>query len=164
MNCLRLVVAISAMTLAVFAGPKPGAAQLVVFDPNNYAQNVLTAARARGQYQCQPHSDVRAGHLEPGRDRRAAGEPGRQSASGATSPATRRSHGRRCRPRPRAEPGVGPACRGAGPEQGATPSVPDARPRPSNHNRADVSLMNTKTLARLPPIAAVAVSCRPPRP
>jgi conjugal transfer/entry exclusion protein len=39
MNCLRLVVAISAMTLAVFAGPKPGAAQLVVFDPNNYAQN-----------------------------------------------------------------------------------------------------------------------------
>jgi P-type conjugative transfer protein TrbJ len=49
MNCLRLVVAISAMTLAVFAGPKPGAAQLVVFDPNNYAQNVLTAARALQQ-------------------------------------------------------------------------------------------------------------------
>src|SRR6266849_315489 len=49
MNCLRLVVAISAMTLAVFAGPKPGAAQLVVFDPNNYAQNVLRAARALQQ-------------------------------------------------------------------------------------------------------------------
>src|SRR5258705_9609229 len=49
MNCLRLVVAISAMTLAVFAGPKPGAAQLVVFDPNNYAQNVLTSARALQQ-------------------------------------------------------------------------------------------------------------------
>src|SRR6266849_3203712 len=49
MNCLRLVVAISAMTFAVFAGPKPGAAQLVVFDPNNYAQNVLTAARALQQ-------------------------------------------------------------------------------------------------------------------
>src|SRR5580704_8097323 len=49
MNSLRRVVAVSVMTLAVFASPKPGAAQLVVFDPNNYAQNVLTAARALQQ-------------------------------------------------------------------------------------------------------------------
>ena len=49
MNRLRLAVAISAMTLAVVAGERPGAAQLVVFDPNNYAQNVLTAARALQQ-------------------------------------------------------------------------------------------------------------------
>ena len=46
---LRLVAAVSAMMLAVFAGPTPSAAQLVVFDPNNYAQNVLTAARALQQ-------------------------------------------------------------------------------------------------------------------
>ena len=49
MNRLRIVVAISLTTLAVVAGPKPSAAQLVVFDPNNYAQNVLTAARALQQ-------------------------------------------------------------------------------------------------------------------
>lgn len=49
MKRLRLAVAASVMTLAVFAGVRPGAAQLVVFDPNNYAQNVLTAARALQQ-------------------------------------------------------------------------------------------------------------------
>ena len=49
MNRLRLVVAVGAMALAVVAGVRPGAAQLVVFDPNNYAQNVLTAARALQQ-------------------------------------------------------------------------------------------------------------------
>ena len=49
MNRLRLIAAVSAMTLALFAGPKPSAAQLIVFDPNNYAQNVLTAARALQQ-------------------------------------------------------------------------------------------------------------------
>jgi P-type conjugative transfer protein TrbJ len=49
MNPFRAVVAISLITLAVVAGPKPSAAQLVVFDPNNYAQNVLTAARALQQ-------------------------------------------------------------------------------------------------------------------
>jgi type IV secretion system protein TrbJ len=49
MNRLRLVVAVGAMALAVVAGVKPGAAQLVVFDPNNYAQNVLTAVRALQQ-------------------------------------------------------------------------------------------------------------------
>jgi len=33
----------------VFVCPEPASAQLVVFDPNNYAQNVLTAARALQQ-------------------------------------------------------------------------------------------------------------------
>lgn len=40
----RVVVA-SVIALAAFASVKPASAQLVVFDPNNYAQNVLTAAR-----------------------------------------------------------------------------------------------------------------------
>src|SRR6201981_2258244 len=38
---------IVAITLAL--GVEPAPAQLVVFDPNNYAQNVLTAARALQQ-------------------------------------------------------------------------------------------------------------------
>src|SRR5215470_2715120 len=38
---------ILAITLAVSVEPAP--AQLIVFDPNNYAQNVLTAARALQQ-------------------------------------------------------------------------------------------------------------------
>jgi conjugal transfer/entry exclusion protein len=46
MNRLRVVVAIGLVALAVVAGARPGAAQLVVFDPSNYAQNVLTATRA----------------------------------------------------------------------------------------------------------------------
>src|SRR5689334_24818885 len=37
------------VALAVLVGPIPAFAQLVVFDPNNYAQNVLTAARALQQ-------------------------------------------------------------------------------------------------------------------
>src|SRR5260370_1916575 len=49
MNCLRLVVAVSVMRVAWFAGRKRGVGELVVFDPNNYAQNVLTAARALQQ-------------------------------------------------------------------------------------------------------------------
>src|ERR1700754_4675529 len=49
MNCLRRIVGISAIAFAVFVGPIPATAQLVVFDPNNYAQNVLTAARALQQ-------------------------------------------------------------------------------------------------------------------
>jgi P-type conjugative transfer protein TrbJ len=34
---------------AIAGSPQPGRAQMVVFDPNNYAQNVLTAARALQQ-------------------------------------------------------------------------------------------------------------------
>src|SRR6202012_5373188 len=41
--------AVVAITLLAFAGSKPTAAQTIVFDPNNYAQNVLTAARALQQ-------------------------------------------------------------------------------------------------------------------
>jgi len=37
------------IAFAVFVGPEQASAQLVVFDPNNYAQNVLTAARALQQ-------------------------------------------------------------------------------------------------------------------
>ena len=84
-----------------------------------------------------------------------AGEPGRQSAPGAAGPATRGSHGGRRGPWARAKPGVRPARGRSGPGQGATAPLPDARPRLSTHNRADVSLMNMKTLERLPTMAAV---------
>ncbi|MGY4307868.1 P-type conjugative transfer protein TrbJ [Bradyrhizobium sp. USDA 4369] len=48
MNAIRRFAAASAV--AVLIGfPAPCQAQLVVFDPNNYAQNVLTAARALQQ-------------------------------------------------------------------------------------------------------------------
>src|ERR1700741_2448085 len=46
MNRFHRVAAAGVVAFAVFIGPKPASAQLVVFDPNNYAQNVLTAARA----------------------------------------------------------------------------------------------------------------------
>jgi len=49
MNCLRRLAAVGAITLTVCVGPQPVSAQLVVFDPSNYAQNVLTAARALQQ-------------------------------------------------------------------------------------------------------------------
>src|SRR5271154_1694977 len=49
MNRLRRIVAAGVVAIVVAAGPKPASAQLVVFDPNNYAQNVLTAARALQQ-------------------------------------------------------------------------------------------------------------------
>src|ERR1700716_4421214 len=49
MNRFHRVAAAGAMALAGCVGPKPAFAQLVVFDPNNYAQNVLTAARALQQ-------------------------------------------------------------------------------------------------------------------
>ena len=42
-------VAAGLIALAMTQTPRPAAAQLVVFDPNNYAQNVLTAARALQQ-------------------------------------------------------------------------------------------------------------------
>ena len=49
MNRLRHLATAGMIALAVFAAPGQPAAQLVVFDPNNYAQNVLTAARALQQ-------------------------------------------------------------------------------------------------------------------
>ncbi len=49
MNRFRRVAAAGVVALAVLVGSKPAFAQLVVFDPNNYAQNVLTAARALQQ-------------------------------------------------------------------------------------------------------------------
>jgi type IV secretion system protein TrbJ len=49
MNRLHRLAAASVMAFAAFVGPKQTRAQLVVFDPNNYAQNVLTAARALQQ-------------------------------------------------------------------------------------------------------------------
>ena len=46
MNRLRRIASASVIAFAVLTGPNRASAQLVVFDPNNYAQNVLTAARA----------------------------------------------------------------------------------------------------------------------
>src|SRR5271154_2913757 len=49
MNRLRRITRASVIAFAVFVGPNRTSAQLVVFDPNNYAQNVLTAARSLQQ-------------------------------------------------------------------------------------------------------------------
>src|ERR1700752_3340153 len=49
MNRIHRLAAAGVMAFAVFVGPKQSSAQLVVFDPNNYAQNVLTAARTLQQ-------------------------------------------------------------------------------------------------------------------
>jgi P-type conjugative transfer protein TrbJ len=49
MNRLHRLAAASVLAFAVFAGSQQSSAQLAVFDPNNYAQNVLTAARALQQ-------------------------------------------------------------------------------------------------------------------
>src|SRR5580704_11702289 len=49
MNRLHRLATASVIAFAVFVCPEPASAQLVVFDPNNYAQNVLTAARALQQ-------------------------------------------------------------------------------------------------------------------
>jgi type IV secretion system protein TrbJ len=49
MRRLGNVVAASLIAFAAAQSPRPAVAQLVVFDPNNYAQNVLTAARALQQ-------------------------------------------------------------------------------------------------------------------
>ena len=45
MKRLPYLAATSAITIAVACAVSPTSAQLTVFDPNNYAQNVLTAAR-----------------------------------------------------------------------------------------------------------------------
>src|ERR1700680_3851641 len=49
MNRISCLAAIGAVALAVSFTVLPSLAQVVVFDPNNYAQNVLTAARALQQ-------------------------------------------------------------------------------------------------------------------
>jgi P-type conjugative transfer protein TrbJ len=49
MSLLRRVVAAGAIAIVFVGTPKPASAQWIVFDPNNYAQNVLTAARALQQ-------------------------------------------------------------------------------------------------------------------
>lgn len=46
---IRDLVAASAVVLSIIAADTPSSAQVVVFDPNNYAQNVLTATRALQQ-------------------------------------------------------------------------------------------------------------------
>jgi type IV secretion system protein TrbJ len=45
MNRTAYFAAVGAVVLAGFTG-SPSSAQVIVFDPNNYAQNVLRAARA----------------------------------------------------------------------------------------------------------------------
>src|SRR5215831_3096 len=49
MSCLRRLASASIIALTLAAGMQPAPAQLIVFDPNNYAQSVLTAARALQQ-------------------------------------------------------------------------------------------------------------------
>jgi P-type conjugative transfer protein TrbJ len=49
MNRLRRLASASLIAITIAASVKPLSAQLIVFDPNNYAQNVLTAARALQQ-------------------------------------------------------------------------------------------------------------------
>ena len=49
MRRLGRFVAAGLIALAMTQTPRPAAAQLIVFDPNNYAQNVLAAARALQQ-------------------------------------------------------------------------------------------------------------------
>jgi len=46
---IRHLVAASAFAILIISLDPPSSAQVVVFDPNNYAQNVLTAARALQQ-------------------------------------------------------------------------------------------------------------------
>jgi type IV secretion system protein TrbJ len=46
---VRHLVAASAIALSIITADTPSSAQVVVFDPNNYAQNVLTAGRALQQ-------------------------------------------------------------------------------------------------------------------
>ena len=45
MKHLRYLAAASAVAIAIVSAVSSSSAQLIVFDPNNYAQNVLTAAR-----------------------------------------------------------------------------------------------------------------------
>ena len=45
MKSIRHLAAVGAAVLSIALAAPPSAAQVIVFDPSNYAQNVLTAAR-----------------------------------------------------------------------------------------------------------------------
>src|SRR5277367_1820658 len=49
MNCIRYLAAVGATALLIDFATPASLAQIIVFDPNNYAQNVLRAARALQQ-------------------------------------------------------------------------------------------------------------------
>src|SRR5215510_8892288 len=49
MSCLCRLASASIIALTLAAGMQPASAQMIVYDPFNYAQNVLTAARALQQ-------------------------------------------------------------------------------------------------------------------
>lgn len=49
MKRIRHIVVVSTAALMIASSTAPSSAQMVVFDPNNYAQNVLSAARALQQ-------------------------------------------------------------------------------------------------------------------
>src|SRR6202040_4098266 len=49
MNAIRRLAAASAVAFSIGFATPPSLAQVIVFDPNNYAQNVLRAARALQQ-------------------------------------------------------------------------------------------------------------------
>ena len=49
MNRIRHLAAVSTVALSIASAASPCQAQVVVFDPNNYAQNLLTATRALQQ-------------------------------------------------------------------------------------------------------------------
>jgi P-type conjugative transfer protein TrbJ len=49
MNAIRRLAAVRVFAVLISFAAPPSLAQVVVFDPNNYAQNVLTAARALQQ-------------------------------------------------------------------------------------------------------------------
>ena len=70
MNPLHRLATAGVIAFAVFVCPEPASAQLVVFDPNSYAQNVLTAARTLQQINA----------AEPGAD---ADQPGEESGHAA---------------------------------------------------------------------------------
>src|SRR5207237_446962 len=90
MSLISRLAAAGAVALIVGFTP-PSLAQVVVFDPNNYAQNVLTAARALQQINNQITSlqdalRVRAGvvaNLENNRTQMSALVTSSQSATGA---------------------------------------------------------------------------------
>ncbi len=56
MNKLRHLTAVSAVVLSLAVAVSPASAQMIVFDPNNYAQNVMTAARELQQINNQVQS------------------------------------------------------------------------------------------------------------
>ena len=243
----RHLSAVSALAIAIACAASPTSAQLIVFDPNNYAQNVLTAARELQQinnqitslqnqaqmlinqaknlaslpysslqqleqsiqrtqaasrpgpahclrYQADrssvlddlcagldervrssvdrecantlaefcgglagcfarsgdrgrqsrhpPQRDVGPRQLKPGRDRRAAGQPGRKSAPWSAGAATRRPNGSSCRAGTGAKSRNCPAYRRTGPGQGAASSLSRTGSRLSALDSADVSPMS----------------------